>query len=137
MKKRYREKNVFISVVESCPYTIHTFLSEHGRLRVFSPEAVGVRWTDLLGTGVAAAIVHFGLINVRQKALVAVFICDHSKGEVIINNYYFSLMQMLLLLYLKKKKNSLPAKSSKVLVFSKTTSFSPLDSPLVDLVRYI
>lgn len=33
-----------------------------------------MRRADLLRAGGAAAVIHFGLVNVRQKALVAVFI---------------------------------------------------------------
>lgn len=54
--------------------TINTLLAQHWWLRVFGSQAGGMWRADLLRAGSAAAVIHFRLVNVRQKALVAVFI---------------------------------------------------------------
>lgn len=63
------------------PHTIHALLAEHWRLWVFSSQAGGMRRADLLRAGGAAAVIHFRLVNVRQKALVAVFIWRREEGK--------------------------------------------------------
>lgn len=40
-----------------------------------------MRRADLLRAGGAAAVIHFGLVNIRQKALVAVFIWRRRHGS--------------------------------------------------------
>lgn len=57
--------------------TVHALLTQHGRLGVLGPQAGGVRRADLLRAGRAAAVVHLGLVDVRQEALVAVLIYTH------------------------------------------------------------
>lgn len=57
--------------------TVHALLTQHGRLGILGPQAGGVRRADLLRAGRAAAVVHLGLIDVRQEALVAVLIYTH------------------------------------------------------------
>jgi len=56
------------------PRTIHALLAQHGGLGVLGPQAGGVRGAELLRAGGAAAVLHLGLVHVRQEALVAVFI---------------------------------------------------------------
>lgn len=63
------------------PHTIHALLAEHWRLGVFSSQAGGMRRADLLRAGGAAAVIHFRLVNVRQEALVAVFIWRREEGK--------------------------------------------------------
>ena len=55
--------------------TVHTLLAQHGWRSIFCAEAGWVRRTEVLRAGVAAAVVHLGLVDdIRQKALVAVLI---------------------------------------------------------------
>lgn len=131
-------------------HTVDRLLSEHGRLRVFSPQAVGMWRADVLRARRAAAVVKFWLINVRQKALVAVFICEHitwplqflKQAYLCIKYIYISYSswfesQCALSLPSLNPPKNLPVKSSIELVFSITTSLRPRTSPLVDLVRNI
>lgn len=92
-----------------------------------------MRRADLLRAGGAAAVIHFGLVNVRQKALVAVFIWRRRHGSW--SKHWVVVFVSLFIIKIIKKPQNSPVKSSKELVFSRTTSFSPLTSPPVDLVR--